>query len=77
MTGTLTLNLSATSWASLNDVGPMTEGLDVPIGSGRTTAPRPRDDRSDAAPAPAEPAAARRAEGRSSLPPCSAFDRVA
>jgi hypothetical protein len=76
MTGTLTLNLSATSWASLNDVGPMTDGLDVPTGSGRTTAPRPRDGRSEAEATPVE-VAARRVGGRSSPVPWSVVDRVA
>ena len=42
ITGALPLNVSATSWAWLNDVGMTTCGFAVTgIGSGRTTAPRP------------------------------------
>ena len=43
ITGALPLKVSATSWAWLNDVGMTTWGFAVTgIGSGRTTAPRPR-----------------------------------
>src|SRR5687767_10325476 len=45
MTGWLTLSLSATSWAWLNDVGATTYGLADDTGwSGRTTAVRGRSD---------------------------------